>query len=151
MWLFYNAVLVAILSYIAVVDVKCHKISNKSLMILGIIAVAEAVAFNDSIKERVVCFVLTSLVLIPAKMVRFPLFKPMGAGDVKLMCVMMLVFGIPGFTVIVNGIIIAGAACVILLVFRRVKMNDRVAIGQYLSAAAIIEIAKCCLFYLKSL
>jgi len=132
-WIIEPIVLCILLMYMSIVDIKEHRISNKSLIVMAIICLADMLIFYDLVpmSERVVFFLVLSFIMVPLKL-KLPI-NIMGSGDFKLICISALLLGIGSVTAYLIGSIMAGIGAAILLIFHNADKKSRIPIGPYIA------------------
>ena len=131
-WIIEPIMLCILLMYMSIVDIKEHRISNKSLIVMAIICLADMVIFYDLVpmSERVVFFLVLSFILVPLKL-KLPV-NIMGSGDIKLICISALLLGIGSITAYLIGSIVAGIGAVIVLIFHKADKRAAFQLGHIL-------------------
>ena len=126
-----------IMTAVAVVDARRHRISDKFILILGIFAVT-TVFFNRDISmiERVEGMLLISLLFLLIDMVHPGVF---GGGDIKLTAVLGFVCGIEKMKVLFEITVVTAVFYSVLKLIRgKTKINDKIALAPFLCVGFII-------------
>lgn len=128
--------IISLLITISIIDLR-HKIIPDSLtmsvLVLGIIHLIITKELFNSIIGALIGLGLFHLIAL--------ITNVMGGGDIKLMAVLGLMFGIKGILFISLFSFVIGAVISIILVILKIKsMKDEVPFGPFISIAALIYI-----------
>ncbi len=120
--------------YFAFVDVRTHRIPNRSLLVLILILLAFAIRAG---KDLFFVSALIALLLGTALSV----FAGLGFGDVKLLTILSFFVIAPtrqDFLLFLSGVAIASALALIVALLRGGKSSDSIAMAPSIFAGAIL-------------
>lgn len=132
-----DTILVFDLLYVSYCDIKDRRIPNHSIMLLGIGSMIRAFLKGASCIDFLFPLIWSS-VLTFSKIIGNRLVRAMGGGDVKLLCAGSILLGPDIIAATSLGLSIASVWYGILLIARKVRIKDRVPIGQFLSLGLMI-------------
>ncbi len=119
-----------ILIYIAIIDLKTHKITNRALIILMIIGLGVTWQHPITIVERIVGTVLSGGPLLIISMIRSGAF---GGGDIKLAAVAGALLGYgKGLIALGTAFLTGGVYSAAMLIVGKVKRYDQFAFGPFI-------------------
>ncbi len=128
--------IISLLITISIIDFK-HKIIPDSLNIaLGILGIIYII-----INKTIFSSLIGSLIGLALFLLIALLTNAMGGGDIKLMAVLGLIFGIKGVLFITLFSFVIGAIISVILIIRKIKSRkDEIPFGPFISLSALIYI-----------
>ena len=132
--------LVVCLMWIAGQDARTHRISDRSVLILGMLAAAERF-LDPGLPWQVVCFGFFA-VSVPLLLLAVWKRGTVGGGDVKLMAAGGILFGANGiWQAFAMGILLAGVWTAVMLLCKKVNRKTRIPLGPFLCAGMLISLS----------
>ena len=136
-----SVLLEGVLAYIAAIDTLKNKITNRSLILLGVVGIAATYHFPISITKRLWGGVINSGALFLINLIRPGAF---GGGDVKLLAIAGFLLGIRGGVLALCAAFLSGGVVsVLLLVTGKKRRTDSMAFGPYICFGI-------CIFFVNS-
>jgi leader peptidase (prepilin peptidase)/N-methyltransferase len=137
---FYSAVyciLVSLLITVSLIDIK-HMIIPDRLNVIGMVLGAALIKYDSSfIGEKLIGSAVGLLIF---SVLAF-FTGSMGGGDIKLMTVLGLIFGVNGILFItVFSFLIGSLVSAVLIVFKVKSMKDKIPFGPFICMAALLFI-----------
>ena len=137
----FSVLLKGVLAYIAAVDIQKKQITNRSLIILGVVGIAATYPLPLSLLERIAASIVTAMPLLGINLVRSGAF---GGGDVKLLAIAGFLLGIRGgILALCAAFLSGGVVSVLLLVTGKKRRTDSMAFGPYICFGI-------CIFFVNS-
>ena len=126
----FSVLLEGILVYIAVVDINKKKITNRSLIILGVVGIAATYNFSISLISRLWGGMISAG---PLFMIDLILPGSFGGGDIKLLAIAGGLLGWKGgLFALCAGFLAAGIYGVVMLAMGKRSKKDQIALGPFL-------------------
>jgi leader peptidase (prepilin peptidase)/N-methyltransferase len=130
-------IIISILITISIIDMK-HKIIPDSLNIAGAIA---GIIFIITTKASFLDSLLGALIGLGLFLSIALLTNAMGGGDIKLMAMLGIIFGVKGVLFITLSSFVIGAIISLILIFLKIKSRkDEISFGPFISLSALIYI-----------
>ena len=128
------------LVWIAGQDARTHRISNRSVLAFGALAVAYRMLCPE-LSCQAVCI---GVFAVSVPLLLLAAWKPgaVGGGDVKLMAAAGSLFGANGiWQAFFTGILLAGIWTIVMLLCKKVKRKSSIPLGPFLSAGMLISLS----------
>ena len=132
-----NVAFTVLLLAIAIIDIRSRQIPNK-LLLIGIIVTLPSIfllgSFLSGVIGGCVGFVLFGILYLVAP-------DKVGAGDVKLACLIGLMVGFPLVLLSLSlAILIGGVISWALVAFKRVRVSGNIPFAPFLCSGAIVSL-----------
>lgn len=134
---------IALLAAVAIIDIRTHTIESRLIFVmLGLAAIKiiiEIVSYEFYLTNLWIALISSAVTLI----IFWGLYRftnGIGLGDVKLMAVTALFYGMKGiFSIVVFSMLFAGAAGVILIIQDRRNLKRELPFAPFVAAAALLR------------